>query len=56
MFSRDPMEANLYDPEPPEEDGPIYLDEDAEPSIEQIEWEPSEDDLERYREKRRQSA
>jgi hypothetical protein len=52
MFHSDPMEANLYDPEPPDEDGPIYLDEDAEPE----EWEPSEDDLERYREKRRQSA
>ena len=35
MFS-DPLDANLYDFDLVEEDGPTYLDEDAEPTLEEL--------------------
>lgn len=36
MFTRDPLDANVYAFDPFEEDQPTYLDEDAEPSLEEL--------------------
>ena len=36
MYHRDPLDGNLYAFDPPEEDGPVYLDEEAEPTLEQL--------------------
>ena len=37
MYPSDPLEANVWQPDPPDEDGPTYLDEDAEPALDEIE-------------------
>jgi hypothetical protein len=54
MFHNDPMEANLYALDPPDEDQP--LDEEAPIPLDQLDEEPSEDALEESRQRRRQRA
>ena len=36
MYHRDPLDFNLYAVDLPDEDGPTYLDEDAEPTLEEL--------------------